>query len=229
MISASRLVPANTAFAIDPEQSNWFNLRIHGGWLAMPGAPFFQATPSTDVLLAASATNFVEANPAGVISSNTVGFTIGYSSLYVVVTDTVGMIAIEDWRFNPGIDRSLTPTSVVASDSVIGGVPVLFTQAILDASADTDIIVRDKLKVVDFWFLNTGIAAHATLDTIQLKNGTTAMSNAVAKTATVNGVVRVGTLDPAQTVVAAGGTLRITAAKNTNVAGVAHILAAHVA
>lgn len=113
----------------------------------------------------------------------------------------------------------------VGSAEVIPGLPLLFQIPIADASADTDVVTTYAIRVVDFWFRATGIAAHATDDTVQLKNGSNAISDAVAKTATVEQVVRAGTLAAARVDIAAGGTLRVTAVKATNVAGVAYVLA----
>ena len=119
--------------------------------------------------------------------------------------------------------------ATVANANVIGGIPVLFRINVADASADTDVVTTHKIRVVEFWFLNTGIVAHAANDTIQLKNGATAITDAIAKTATVNAIKRAGTMDPAQVEVAAGGTIRITAVKDTNAAVTAYLLAVRVA
>lgn len=147
--------------------------------------------------------------------------------------DSGEVIALQLLRqTSPDVAAQFANGAVVANlgdAAVIGGIPIVFTVAIADASADTDVVMTHKVKILDFWFLNTGIAAHASTDTVTLKNGASAISNAVAKTATVNAVVRAGTLNPANTTINAAGTLRITAAKTTNVAGVAHVLAVRVA
>ena len=110
-----------------------------------------------------------------------------------------------------------------ADGDVLGAVDLLYHKTIADASADTDIIVTSKIRVVDAWIINTGAAAHATLDTITFKNGTNAITDAIAKTATVNAIKRASTFDPARWDIADGGTLRITAAKTTNVACEAYV------
>jgi hypothetical protein len=117
----------------------------------------------------------------------------------------------------------------VANANVIGGVPTIFRVNIADASGDTDVVMTHKVRVLDFWFRASGIAGHASLDTVQLKNSANAITDAVAKTATVNSVKRCASIDPTYEEIAAGGTLRITAAKNTNVAGTAYVLAVRVA
>jgi hypothetical protein len=117
----------------------------------------------------------------------------------------------------------------VANANVIGGAVVLFRIDVADASANTDVVVTNKIRVLDAWGLNTGIAAHATADTWQVKNGATAISDAVAKTATVNAVKRIATIDPAAHEIAAAGTLRIAAVKSTNAAVTVYVLAIRVA
>ena len=122
-----------------------------------------------------------------------------------------------------------TIAKVVANANLIGGIPVLHRVAIADASADTDTVLTHKTRVTRFDFLNTGIAAHAANDTVQLKNVATAITDAVAKTATVNRLVTALTYDPAQVEIAAGAIMRITAVKDTNVAGVAYVYGVRVA
>jgi hypothetical protein len=122
--------------------------------------------------------------------------------------------------------------SNVADANVIGGLPVLFRIDCPDAAQDNDIVSTHKVRVIDAWGLNTGVAAHAATDTWQVKNGANAISDAVAKTATVNAVKRIGTIDPAQAEIAAGGTLRVTTAKGAgalNAAVTVYVLAIRVA
>ncbi len=116
-----------------------------------------------------------------------------------------------------------------ADADVLGALPVLYHATIADASADTSIVVTNKVRVVDFWIVNTGIAAHAADDHVQLFNGGDAISDEVVKTATVNAVKRAATLDPAHTDIADGGTMKFTAVKSTNVACEAYVLAYRIA
>jgi hypothetical protein len=127
--------------------------------------------------------------------------------------------------------NSLTGTVAanVADANVIGGLPVLFRIDCADASANVDVVSTHKVRVIDAWALNTGIAAHAANDTWQVKNGANAISDAVAKTATVNAIKRISTIDPAQAEIAAGGTLRVTTVKDTNAAVTVYVLALRVA
>jgi hypothetical protein len=118
---------------------------------------------------------------------------------------------------------------VVADKNVIGGIQVLHRIDVADASANTDVVLTHKTRIIDAWALNTGIAAHAANDTWQIKNGANAISDAVAKTATVNAIKRISTIDPAQAEIAAGGTLRVTAVKDTNAAVTVYVLGIRVA
>ncbi|MFA5991825.1 MAG: hypothetical protein WC794_06300, partial [Candidatus Doudnabacteria bacterium] len=112
----------------------------------------------------------------------------------------------------------------VADVNVIGGLVVLHRIDVADLSGDNDVTLTHKTRVIDVWGLNTGIAAHATDDTWQVKNGSNAISDAVAKTAAVNAIKRIGSIDPTYAEIAAGGTLRITAVKDTNAAVTVYVL-----
>jgi hypothetical protein len=118
-----------------------------------------------------------------------------------------------------------------ADAAVLGAVPLLYHYRIPDVGAPTDydIVVTSKIRVVDAWILNTGIGAHAANDTIQFKNGANAITNAIAKTAATDIIVRAGTIDDARADIADGGTLRITATKATNIACEAYVLAYRIA
>lgn len=122
-----------------------------------------------------------------------------------------------------------TVAKVLAAGNVIGGLPVVHRITVLDATGNNDVVLTHKTLILDAWMLATGIGAHATLDTWQLRNGANVISDAVAKTATVNKISRVNTLDPAQATIAAAGTLRIAAVKDTNAAGVVTVIGVRVA
>jgi hypothetical protein len=116
----------------------------------------------------------------------------------------------------------------LANANVIGALPVLHRIDVADTAGNYDITLTHKSLILDAWALNTGAAAHATDDTWQLKNSTNAISDAVAKTATVNAIKSVSTLNPTYATVDAGGTLRVTAVKDTNCACTVFVLAARV-
>lgn len=134
---------------------------------------------------------------------------------------TIQAAAVTLPKINPNSIDGTIAKNVGTVGDVIAGLTLTRIITVADASADTDTLLTFKERIIKFEFLNTGIGAHATLDTVQLKNVATAITDAVAKTATVNALVKAATYDPAQVVVAAGAILRITAVKNTNVAGIA--------
>lgn len=72
------------------------------------------------------------------------------------------------------------------------------------ASLDIDILVEDKFEVVDVIIRKDGAGLG---NTVQIKNLATAITDAIVA-ATDKAVTRVGTIDTAQNVIAAGGTLR---------------------
>lgn len=120
-----------------------------------------------------------------------------------------------------------TTLANVANVGVIGGIPVLHRIDVPDVAGNTDVTLTHKTRVIDFWFLNTGVAAHATDDTIRLFNVGNAITPVMPKTAAVFGIVRAATMDPARVEIAAGTVLRITAAKGVgtlNVAVTAYVL-----
>jgi hypothetical protein len=82
------------------------------------------------------------------------------------------------------------------------------------ATGDIDIVLKQKFEVVDVIVEKRGGATGAFANTIQVKNGATAISDAMS----LNGVADGGrvtwaTLDDAQSTISEGGTLRITRTK----------------
>jgi hypothetical protein len=146
---------------------------------------------------------------------------------YVDYTNGLNYIATgitnADWASCDG-PSSLDAASVkvVANANPIAGISGIIRVNVADASADTDVTMTHKVRVIDAWFLNTGIAAHGTDDTITFKNTANAITDTIAKTATVNAVKRASTINPAYHEIAAGGKLRITAVKATNAAVTAY-------
>lgn len=116
----------------------------------------------------------------------------------------------------------------VAADNVIGGIPVIFEIAIEDGTANNDITSTHRIKVIDFWFVG-GDTQGSTSDTVQLKNGVNAITLAIAKTTVSGCLVRATSFDNDYTTIAAGGTIRVAAVKDTNVAGTAYVMAIRVA
>lgn len=95
--------------------------------------------------------------------------------------------------------------------------PVVFQIDVADTAADYDLTVPYKVKVLDVYAMKT-TANGGSGDTVTLKNGSTAISNAMSLNINDQLLARATSINDAQQVVAAGGTLRVTAAKVTNCA-----------
>ena len=109
----------------------------------------------------------------------------------------------------------------VANANVIGGLPVVHVIDIADSAGNTDVTFTHKTKILLAGFKNTGVAAHATTDTIQLQNVTDAITAVTPKTAVVNAVILFSTLIEAYDTIAAGTKLRVVAAKGGGALNVA--------
>ena len=96
-----------------------------------------------------------------------------------------------------------------AAANVIGAIPVRHIYSIGDAAGNTDIVLTHKTEITDIEVIKTAGAGGAG-DTVQLFNGASAISNAMSLNVADQAVVRAGTIDDAQNVVAAAGTLRVT-------------------
>lgn len=80
------------------------------------------------------------------------------------------------------------------------------------ATGDVDRVLPTKLRVIDVWGFKTGGAGGAA-NTVQVKNGATAITDAISTNIADNVRFTCGTRDDAQQDIAAGGTLRITRTK----------------
>jgi hypothetical protein len=116
--------------------------------------------------------------------------------------------------------------AVNATENAVGSIPVYHRFTIPDVGAPTDysILMTHKTLITQWWIQNTGLAAHNTDDTINLKNVADSLSGAVAKTNVVNGVIRPTTMDDTHCLVTAGTNLTVTATKSTNIACIVHVL-----
>ena len=124
-----------------------------------------------------------------------------------------------------------TQVRFVADANVIGGIPVMHRVAVADgATADVDVVLTHKTLVTDVWLVKTGGAGGAN-DTIQVKNGANAITDAMDINVADQVVVRAGTIDDARHEIAAGGTLRVTRTKvaAANVACTVYVLGVRVA
>lgn len=109
------------------------------------------------------------------------------------------------------VANSMTGTIAanVADANVIGGFTQLFRiNTAGGASANTDVIVTHKIRVIDVWVVNNG--AGTASDTIEVLNGSSGISDVIDISGADTTVARVGALDDANVEIAASGTLRIT-------------------
>lgn len=90
---------------------------------------------------------------------------------------------------------------------LVVGIPVAPSGSV---TADFDVVMAEKFEVIDVVCRKDGAGAS---NTITVKNGATAISDAIAY-ATDKAVTRAGTIDTASNVIAAGGTLRVTATRS---------------
>jgi hypothetical protein len=88
----------------------------YGGELEVDGV--LTAVANGTLTLAASSTNYVEATRAGVVSSNTTGFTAGRIPLYTVVTGTGTVTSYSDLRapWRPGYLTHDVSVAVTTAD-----------------------------------------------------------------------------------------------------------------
>ena len=101
--------------------------------------------------------------------------------------------------------------AVGANANVIGAIPVLHRIDITaGALADTDVVLTHKTRVIDAWLVLRGAGVANT--TLQVKNGASAITDAMAASGADTAVVRAATIDDAQHEIAAAGTLRVTSA-----------------
>lgn len=98
---------------------------------------------------------------------------------------------------------------VVADANVVGGIAVVHRIAVANGStANTDVVLTNKTHIFDVVVIKTAGAGGAS-DTITVKNGTNAITNAMDINVADKAVVRASTIDDAYYEIAAGGTLRV--------------------
>jgi hypothetical protein len=98
------------------------------------------AVSSGSLLLAASSTNYVEVSAAGVVSSNTTGFTTGRIPLAVVVTGAATITSVTDKRAWLSTDQNTVVNRVEneTPSGTINGVNAVFTLA-FDPNPDSSL------------------------------------------------------------------------------------------
>ena len=98
----------------------------------------------------------------------------------------------------------------VANVNVIGGIPILFRITASALTGDVDVVMTHKVRVLDVWCVQT--AAGGASDTITVKNGSTAITEAIDCNKSDQVISRAGTINDAQHEIAAAGTLKVTGA-----------------
>lgn len=160
-------------------------------------------TPGDVYYLAATAGRLDSAATTG----DSQGVAVAVSSTDIVITRASSL------TLNAVADGALTGTKVgtVADANVIGGVPVLHRIDIAaGALGNTDVTLTHKTRVIDAWLVLRGAGVSTT--TLQVKNGTNAITDAMAASGSDKAVVRCASLDDAYWEIAAAGTLRVTSA-----------------
>jgi len=131
-----------------------------------------------------------------------------------VTTAKINTSAVTQAKINPNtIDGTIAKN--VANVDTEGGFPVLHRINATALTGDVDVVLTHKTRVIEAWAVQTG-GAGGVGDTVQVKNGATAITNALDLNVADNTIVRAGTIDDAQHEVAAAGTLRITGASAVN-------------
>ena len=102
----------------------------------------------------------------------------------------------------------------IANNNAIGGIGIEHVFDIADApSADHDITVAQQFEITEVTAIKTD--GTGTVVTVQVKNSTSAVTDAMNLALTKGGVVRCATIDPDYSVIPAGGTLRATIVRTT--------------
>lgn len=97
----------------------------------------------------------------------------------------------------------------VADVNVIGGIPVVHRIATAGgATANTDVTLTHKTRVIYVWTVNKGLGTAS--DTIQVLNATNAITDAIDINIADTTKAEASTYDDAYAEIAAGGTLRVT-------------------
>lgn len=97
--------------------------------------------------------------------------------------------------------------------NVVGGVRVVHTFSLPDgATSDTDLVLTHKTEIVDVTVQKRAGAGGAS-DTITIKSGANAVTDAMSINVADKIIVRPATIDDAFSTIAAGGTLRVTKTK----------------
>ncbi len=152
-------------------------------------------------------TVYLDDNQTIGLASDTVNM-IPVGKLEAIGEDGLGYVSI-------GLDSGTVASSTngasvgnVADGNLIGGIPVIHVITVGDvATGDTDEVLADKTEIIGTWCQKTNGAGAA--NTMQLQTGGgVAISDAMA-CAVDNAITYAASLDDENTVIAAGGTLRV--------------------
>lgn len=139
--------------------------------------------------------------------------TLANTGAITIATDAITTTKILDSNVTEAKIAPNTLTGTVAANvadaNVIGGIPQLFRiDTAGGATANTDVTVTHKIRVIDVWVVNRGTGTAS--DTITITDGTNAITDAIDISGADKTVARVGTIDDAYHEIAAAGTLRVT-------------------
>ena len=99
--------------------------------------------------------------------------------------------------------------AVTSDDQVTGGLTVVFPVAVPSGAAgNKDLTLANKVRVIDVWGA-PAVSGHPS-DTIQVKNGTNAITDEMDWSGLEDDLVRAGNINHTHAEIAAGGTLRVT-------------------
>jgi predicted RecA/RadA family phage recombinase len=156
---------------------------------------------------------YVDADTPKLSKKNT-GYLFGFA-LEAITSGSTATIRVK--KVSPGFSTPADGTldggeaAVVADANVVGGLPVLHRIDIAaGALGDTDVVLTHKTRVIDAWLVLRGAGVATT--TLTVKNGATAITDAMAASGSDKALVRCATLDDDQWEIAAAGTLRVTSA-----------------
>ena len=121
-----------------------------------------------------------------------------------------------------------TIAKVVADDNVIGGLGLIHRIDIANSTADTDVVLTHKTRIVDYWGYKTGANGGAG-DTVQIKNSTNIISESFDLSSTNDKKrFQFTEIDDVYHEIAASGTLRVSANSSTNCACTIYVLGVRV-
>lgn len=131
-----------------------------------------------------------------------------------VTVGATGTTAIGAGKVTQAMDvansRDDTIVANVADSNVLGGIHVIFRKNVsAGITADLDVTVTNKIRVIDAWLVKTN-GAGGGAGSIQVKNGTSAVTDAMSIDVADTTITRATQINDANHEIAAGGTLRFT-------------------